>query len=132
MHLRDYLSYAGKRGFAWGENDCLMFVAGWVREVTGTDPGARWRGTYSTEAGAKAVLQLNGGMLALMDRQLVAHGWRRVKVTAGYHGDVVIAAPRGYAEHVAGVLVSPVRVAFHTKTGITIVPAPILKAWRRG
>ncbi len=41
----------------WGVSDCLLTVADVVEAVTGTDPAANERGTYSTEAGAAKVMR---------------------------------------------------------------------------
>lgn len=30
----------------WGYNDCIMSLADWVRDQTGRDPGAEYRGRY--------------------------------------------------------------------------------------
>ncbi len=47
--------------FQWGKNDCLMMQADGVLSCTGFDPGAQWRGIYSDEAGAYALLDQYGG-----------------------------------------------------------------------
>lgn len=41
--------------FAWGQHDCGLFLARAIREMTGVDVAAAYRGTYSTEAGAEAI-----------------------------------------------------------------------------
>lgn len=58
--LAGHIAAARDREFAWGEHDCVLWCADWVRTLTGTDPASRWRGTYSTEAEAQTVLRALG------------------------------------------------------------------------
>ena len=52
-----------RRGaFAWGSRDCVMWSGEVVEALTGVDPFADWRGTYSDEAGAIAILDGLGGL----------------------------------------------------------------------
>lgn len=51
--------------FAWGANDCCLFAADCVHAITGQDPAADLRGTYTTELGAGRVLQAHGGITGL-------------------------------------------------------------------
>jgi len=49
------------RPFAWGSHDCCTWAAAAVEACTGVDLAAPWRGTYTDEAGAAAlVLELGG------------------------------------------------------------------------
>jgi hypothetical protein len=43
--------------FSWGDNDCCLFVGDAVKEMTGTDIAAEFRGKYTDAAGANAVIQ---------------------------------------------------------------------------
>lgn len=49
---------------AWGSNDCAMFAADGVWTLTGVDPFAAWRNTYSDRETAMAVLSGEGGFQA--------------------------------------------------------------------
>lgn len=51
--------------FEWGVQDCCIWPADCVKAMTGVDHAAAWRGTYSTEAEAEALLQSLGGLMAL-------------------------------------------------------------------
>lgn len=51
--------------FEWGVHDCALFAADAVKAVTGVDPAAELRGTYSTAAGAARVLSERGGLDAI-------------------------------------------------------------------
>ena len=43
------------RDFIWGETDCLMVLADWVKFVRGVDPAERYRGTYDSPLTAEKV-----------------------------------------------------------------------------
>lgn len=58
--LSAYLASVADKAYAFGRHDCLLFVAGAVRAVTGHDPGRGHRGKYSTEAGAVRYLKRLG------------------------------------------------------------------------
>lgn len=51
--------------FAWGTHDCVCWGAAAAEAMTGIDPWAARRGTYSTEAEADAILAEAGGLEAL-------------------------------------------------------------------
>ena len=46
--------------FAWGERDCCLFAADWVRTCTGEDPAQGLRGSYQDEAGALELIRRHG------------------------------------------------------------------------
>lgn len=50
------------RPFAWGSQDCALFAADCVLAVTGADPAADVRGTYSDANGAARVIRERGGL----------------------------------------------------------------------
>lgn len=56
--------------FAWGGQDCVLFAADVKVAVTGFDPAAAARGTYSDERGALRVMKANGGLEGLGDKFL--------------------------------------------------------------
>jgi hypothetical protein len=71
--------------FAWGLNDCALFATDCVREMTGVDFGATYRGTYSDALGAMNCLPA-GGVEALAT---LALGEPKRASLAG-RGDVVL------------------------------------------
>lgn len=76
--------------FQWGEYDCGMFVARWIRELTGVDVAAAYRGTYSTEAGADAVFLSGYSDLGSFAAAIAAaHGMTEVAPNFARRGDVV-------------------------------------------
>lgn len=63
--LAEFIEARGERTFSWGESDCCLFVCDAIEAMTACDPGARWRGLYSTEKGARRVLRDNGGVAGI-------------------------------------------------------------------
>lgn len=49
----------------WGKTDCIMSVADYVRDVTGRDIAAPWRGSYDTQEGAQEIVAQYGGVHCL-------------------------------------------------------------------
>lgn len=104
MTIDDYLDavtrwplddYGGHRGGV----DCVLFLANWIRETCGRDPAADLRGTYSTQAEARAILEKAGGFIPLVTCRLANIGWRGVSDPET--GDVAIVSVRvGPGKHV--------------------------------
>ena len=65
MIVSQYIKQTYGDQWQWGQTDCGLWAAGWVKSVTGSDPCAAYRGTYSTPFGCRQVVQRNGGMLTL-------------------------------------------------------------------
>lgn len=61
--LSQALTEARDKPFAWGTWDCVHFVSDAVLAMTDIDPLADYRGAYSTEAEAWAVLSERDGNL---------------------------------------------------------------------
>lgn len=56
--LADYVASAP--AFQWGETDCALWTAEWVRRCTGADHTQAWRGKYRTKAGAATLMKRRG------------------------------------------------------------------------
>lgn len=72
--------------FQWGENDCAIFAADAVLAITGSDLATGFRGRYSSEAGAAALLEAFGGIEAILDRAMP----RRATPLLAQRGDIAI------------------------------------------
>jgi hypothetical protein len=55
--FHDFLQARAKLPFAWGTNDCALFAADAVLAITGTDIAADFRGKYTDEASAFALIK---------------------------------------------------------------------------
>ena len=63
--FHDFLLARAKTPFAWGTNDCCLFPADAIQAFTGVDLAADFRGKYSTEAEALALIKtVTGGATA--------------------------------------------------------------------
>lgn len=60
LRLNAHLDSARDRAFVWGEHDCALFAANWVRQATGVDYAAAYRDRYATPHGAARVLKTQG------------------------------------------------------------------------
>lgn len=58
--LSAYIASVRDVEFQWGVLDCGLFFAGAVMAMTGADPGAPFRGKYSTDMGAAKALKRFG------------------------------------------------------------------------
>lgn len=57
-----FLLARAKTPFRWGVNDCALFAADGVKAITGVDIAAEFRGRYSDEASAMALIKsVTGG-----------------------------------------------------------------------
>jgi hypothetical protein len=125
---RSYIDATVRAGFAWGERDCLLWLAGWAREVTGRDGGAEWRGRYRTAIGCARVLKRSGGMMACVERGASVAGMRRTdEPKAGDVGLVMAMTERGPAE--VGAIYTGLRWAALTVGGVMTVRAEPIAAW---
>jgi uncharacterized protein DUF6950 len=130
--LAEFLSAALARDFAWGRHDCMLFAADWALALTGRDPAAPWRGTYSDEAGARAIIQASGGPIKMVQDALDGCGWSRVLTIPNREGDIVLCLPPHHSEPMAGIITASGRVALQMHGGLVVWPVPTMWAWRNG
>lgn len=71
--------------FEWGGHDCVLWAAGVVRQMTGADYAAEFRGRYRTKCGAYRILNRLGGLSSAIDQCLP-----RIPVAMAGRGDVVL------------------------------------------
>lgn len=76
--------------YAWGQNDCALFASEMIAAMTGQDFGAMFRGTYSDEAGAMAMLQAHGWS----DLEAMADALLPRRTDRPRRGDLVLHAGR--------------------------------------
>lgn len=125
-----YLRATRDRPFCWGTLDCVLFAAGAVEAMTGTDPVPGLAGSYDAPRGAWDTLQARyGGDLETATAKVMEGlGQHRVDVKRAGRGDVVL-AEAGDGRDALGICLGKVAV-FHTARGHVYVPRPWLAAWR--
>ena len=89
--LAAFIEARRARAFCWGEHDCALMAADWVREATGADFAADLRGTYQTAAEAQRIVHQRGGLLRLCDDALPRHA----AAAWAQRGDIVLAENDG-------------------------------------
>lgn len=126
--LHEFLESAAATGFIWGENDCLLMVAGAIQAQTGVDLAAGIRGRYKTETGAKRVLTSDlGGSL---ENALTTKLGDPVPIPFAGRGDVALV--RVDDVEAAGIIdLSGERVAVLTLDGMESLPMTSVRlAWK--
>lgn len=80
---------ARTRKFEWGKFDCALFACDCIWAQLARDPAAAFRGRYSTEAQATALLG-NGGLAAIAVQIASQFGFKEVSAGHAGRGDVVL------------------------------------------
>lgn len=127
-HLIDFIEGRRERPFSWGENDCATFAADWIRQQTGIDPVAQYRGKYKTAAGAARAMKRYGtGELVSTWIGLVGEPLPSVRLAM--RGDVV-AKDMGETGDAIGIVIDH-RAAFVAPDGLRFEPVESCRlAWR--
>ncbi|MNM58963.1 hypothetical protein D3C81_702060 [compost metagenome] len=122
--LAAFIEARRERAFSWGDSDCALFVCDGVRAITGVDPGARWRGLYQSEKGARRLMRDNGGVRGLAE---LAFGKPMPPALAGRGDAVLVDTPTGEAL----ALCLGDRLAAQGAEGIEYLPPSVGKAaWK--
>lgn len=108
--------------FEWGNSDCLLSIADYVKLCTGKDFGAPFRDTYCTELGALAHVSDAGGEMALIDASGLPVSVFPVR------GDILLVD----AEKPVAALCTGQGMAMRLKRGVVEIDirfVKVLKAW---
>lgn len=125
--LADFLRRASAEPFVYGEWDCAMFMANWVREQTGRDPAEALRGAYSGETGWRRIVLREGGLRALVGSLARTAGLVEIDPATAMPGDVgVVRLAVGEA---GGIRVEG-GWAVKVRRSVAMGPADALAAWR--
>lgn len=66
--VAEYIARTGGAPMVWGVNDCALWAASLWHEITGRDPAADLRGTYSTAFECRRIVMAAGGLENLCRR----------------------------------------------------------------
>lgn len=111
--------------FAWGSNDCALFMADAVEAVTGEEPAAAFRG-YSTEQEAEEILGAYG-LEGVVARALADFGCGDCPPGLAQRGDVALALLGNQPTMV--VVLGEVLAGPGPQGLVFLPPARILRAW---
>jgi Domain of unknown function (DUF6950) len=107
LALPDYVEELSRAPWVWGECDCTMAIAEWIKRIIGTDPLAQYRGRYHSASDAKRIARRAGGFLPALGALFEAVGLER---TQDYETGDVAAFHAG--SHVVPVVGSVLAIRF--------------------
>jgi hypothetical protein len=86
--LAEYIRQVYDSVFVWGQNDCALWCADWVKLATGQDLAAEWRGQYASEDELRALMEQRRfpSYEAIAD----STGFAVVSVKFAQRGDIVL------------------------------------------
>lgn len=107
--------------FVWGEHDCVLWGAAMADVVWGTDyfTQAKEKFPYTTETGAKEILDANGGITGLVETFIAPH----VNAAQLTTGDLVLVKPATLNESFEALGVHDgQKLLIPGRTGLAFVP----------
>lgn len=128
--LAAFLKENKDRPFRWGSWDCCLFACNAIREITGVDVAAKYRGKYQTMLGA---MRLIGCTVSNVAVEVAAkYGFEHCPdPKLARPGDVVLAELNG--TNMLGVVSMARTAIFATTTGLAMYPLSVAKeAWKIG
>jgi hypothetical protein len=97
--FHQFLLKRAREPFEWGINDCSLFAADAIQSFTGTDLASDFRGKYTDEAGAFALIKTVTGGTTVADAAAYCarkHGLvERIHPLMAQRGDLVIVPDSG-------------------------------------
>ena len=128
--LAAYVQARQSRPFVWGDHDCCLFGADWVRELHGVDLAGDVRGKYKTALGAARIVGHGFSLATFVGDRLADHGFAKIPVRMASRGDVVAAHVGAYSRLCFGVIVDH-RAAFPGAAGLMTIPLnQVAYAWK--
>ena len=123
--LTAFLAQAEAKRFQPGTWDCCLMVADWVKENTGIDGAAPWRGRYATRIGFLRHLKAGGGVEGVVSRGAAVAGLSETEEPQ--RGDIgVIDVGQGQT----GAICLGSRWVTAGPRGVAVLTGPHTKAWR--
>jgi len=132
LPVAEFLREAAAAPFIFGEWDCCMFLANWVRFARGgIDPAPDLRGAYTTDDGWRAKVEEEGGLVRLVGRIADRAGLGRVHPDDAMPGDVGVVRIGSNDFELGGVCAAPGKWAVKLQRGVQQFPGTrALAAWR--
>lgn len=130
MTLHGYIERFIALPHAWGETDCCVFPAGWCIARGRPDPMARWRGAYSSQAEAMALIESGGGLPAMFAAGCSEAGIPAVEDLKRGDIGVLLTATIDGSAHVGGIFLGGRWCVLGAPRGIIVSSAEHIGAWR--
>ena len=136
-----FLAIRVSEEFSWGENDCCLFVADAILEMTGFDVAEFFRNKYSDrETAFELMKEYSGGsVVETWDKVAEVHGFREITPDQVGVGDIVTMKIKPL-DPIAHELSNGVTVGLNLKNNSFLSPGrkglnlsqnpEIVKAWR--
>jgi hypothetical protein len=133
IRLEAFLTRHWTDSFTYGTRDCCLFPCSAIEVMTGTDPAATFRGSYTTRAGALQAMREYCGspsVRRLAERVTEAFGMPSVPALRLGRGDLaLIKRPRDYSLGIVNLTGQQIVVAGWS--GLERIPlAGAIKGWR--
>jgi hypothetical protein len=126
--LGEYLRAACAQRWDTGVTDCCTLAGDWALTWGRGDPMAEWRGRYSTDEEAVALIAEAGGLVELWQRGLAAIDvWGVNDPEPGDAGVIVALGMDNQPEHV-GAIWTGRRWAFRAPAGVFFASAEVVRA----
>ncbi len=90
LTLESYIGEQARRRYAWGEHDCILFVADWIALYRGVDLAADMRGSYNNEIEGKKLFAGHGGLPRLIGKVMRRAGFMLTRTPV--RGDAAMVA----------------------------------------
>lgn len=117
-----FVAQTAARPWEWGRMDCAMWLAQWCVWRWRVNPLLAWQDRYTTEAEAESIISDEGGLVALLRRQMT-FAVEKARPDDGDVGVIVVSGQPTCAIRAGD------KWAFRTPAGIGMVPATALAVW---
>jgi hypothetical protein len=132
--LSDFICKRKDSAFKYGENDCCLFVADAVENITGVDIAEEFRGKYTSKVEAyRLLIKYSGGAVEETFKELSKnYGFHEISTKYAGRGDIALV--RGEMGDAVGIVdMTGERVAIPARKGLIYFPMEeIIKSWRVG
>ncbi len=125
--LKAFLATYADKPFAWGVDDCCLFLADWFEANHGFDPAASLRQTYRDERSCHRLLFWSGGMVRLVSMLGSGVGIDRIRADQVRDGDIALIKVRHLK--VGAIRVGRYWAVRNERIGF-ISKAKVIRAWR--
>lgn len=122
MSFAAFMAMTGAQPWAWGVQDCTLWVADWCKLRWRVDPALSFRDRYDSEAGAQSLIDRAGSLIGLVSPHMAF----LVQKNEADEGDVGVIEVLG--RQTAAIRVGD-KWAFRSPAGVGFVDAAPLIVW---